>query len=90
MKLRIRDVREDSDLSQRKVAEYLGVRQQTYSRYELGEIEPSLESLAKLAALYHTSVDFLIGMTDKKEPYSRSALFTTDYPEGDVSGGEKE
>lgn len=73
MKLRIRDLREDNDLYQRNIAEYLGVKQQTYSRYEVGELEPNLRVLAKLAAFYKTSVDFLIGITDVKEPYPKPA-----------------
>lgn len=72
MKLRIRDLREDNDLYQRHIAEYLGVTQQTYSRYETGELEPSLPVMAKLASFYNTSVDFLMGLTDVREPYKKS------------------
>ncbi|MCM1059061.1 MAG: helix-turn-helix domain-containing protein [Eubacterium sp.] len=69
MYLRIRDLREDNDLYQRHIAEYLGCKQQTYSRYETGELEPSLPVMAKLAKFYKTSVDFLMGLTDVREPY---------------------
>ncbi|MBP1561236.1 MAG: helix-turn-helix transcriptional regulator [Oscillospiraceae bacterium] len=69
MKLRIRDLREDNDLYQRHIAEYLNCTQQTYSRYETGELEPSLPVMEKLAAYYDTSVDFLMGLTDVREPY---------------------
>ncbi len=69
MKLRIRDLREDNDLYQRHLAEYLGCKQQTYSRYETGELEPNLRVMAALARYYKTSVDFLMGLTDEKEPY---------------------
>ena len=70
MKLRIRDLREDSDLYQRQIAEQLGCTQQTYSRYETGELEPSLYVMEKLAGFYGTSVDYLMGLTDVREPYS--------------------
>lgn len=69
MKLRIRDLREDNDLFQRNLAEHLGCTQQTYSRYETGELEPSLPVMAKLAEFYGTSVDYLMGLTDVREPY---------------------
>lgn len=77
--LKIRDLREDNDLTQRQLADFLGIRQQTYSRYELGALEPSLPAMAKLAALYNTSVDFLMGLTDDKDPYPRAE--GTEYPE---------
>ena len=71
MKLRIRDLREDNDLLQKHLAEYLHCRQQTYSRYETGEVEPPLEVMEKLAHYYKTSVDYLMGLTDTKAPYPR-------------------
>ena len=61
---RIRTLRENSHLTQRQLAEYLGLRQQTYSRYERGELIPSLDSVAALADFYDTSTDFLAGLTD--------------------------
>ena len=69
MKLRIRTLREDSDLFQRNIAEYLGCTQQTYSRYETGELEPSLVVMEKLARFYDTSIDYLMGLTDRKEAF---------------------
>lgn len=72
MKLRIRDMREDSELFQRNLADYLGCTQQTYSRYETGELEPSLTVMEKLAEFYGTSVDYLMGLTDIREPYRRT------------------
>ncbi len=71
MILRIRDLREDSDLYQRNLAEYLNVTQQTYSRYETGELSPSLITMEKLSEFYNTSVDYLMGLTDVREPYKR-------------------
>ena len=66
MKLRIRDLREDMDLTQSKLAKILGCTQQTYSRYETGEITIDINSLIKLAKFYNTSIDYLVGLTDKK------------------------
>jgi len=71
MRLRIRDVREDKDLRQRQLAQYLNCRQQTYSRYETGVVEPPLEVMEQLALYYNTSVDYLMGLTDEKTPYAR-------------------
>jgi len=71
MRLRIRDLREDNDLLQKHLAEYLHCRQQTYSRYETGEVEPPLEAMEKLALYYDTSVDYLRDLTDKPKPYAR-------------------
>lgn len=64
---RLRDMREDSDLSQRQIAEYLGIAQTVYSRYERGFQTIPLEHLIALADFYHVSLDFLTGRTRKKE-----------------------
>ncbi len=68
---RLREMRESSCLYQRQVADYLGVTQQTYSRYETGELQPSLSVMELLSGFYGTSVDFLIGFTDEKTPHKR-------------------
>ncbi len=67
---RIRDLREDRDIKQREVAEYLQVHQTTYSDYEIGNLNVPIEVLIKLAKFYKTSVDYLVGLTDKFEPYN--------------------
>ena len=72
MKLRIRDLREDRDLSQQQVADMLNVHQTTYSDYELGRLNIPVNVLCKLADYYDTSVDYLLGRTDKKKPYPKS------------------
>ncbi|MEG1604384.1 MAG: helix-turn-helix transcriptional regulator, partial [Clostridia bacterium] len=58
MYLRLRDLREDEDLVQTKLAEFLNVHQTTYSEYERGETNIPIISLDKLADLYSTSVDY--------------------------------
>lgn len=63
---RIRDLREDNDWKQEYVAEKLGIKQTTYSKYELGKVNIPIEALIKLADLYHVSMDYLIGRTDKR------------------------
>lgn len=69
---RIRNLREDSDLAQKVLANYLSIHQAAYSKYELGQRNMTPEVLVKLAFFYNTSVDFLLGITDIKEPYPRS------------------
>ena len=63
---RIRDMREDSDLTQAQVAELLGIQQTVYSRYERGFQTIPLEHLLTLADFYHVSLDFLTGRTSQK------------------------
>ena len=66
---RLRDLREDADLTQTQVANYLGMSQTGYSKYETGENEIPLPILEQLADLYHTSVDYLLGRTKVDRPY---------------------
>ncbi|MGY5218531.1 helix-turn-helix domain-containing protein [Enterococcus hirae] len=68
---RIRNLREDADLSQEKLAQLLHINQATYSRYETGDLELPVSSLIKLAKFYSTSVDYLVNITDSIEPYPR-------------------
>ncbi len=71
MKLRIRDLREDRDLKQKQVADYLMCDQSLYSKYERGERPLPLEYADKLADFYQVSVDYLLGRTAVKPPYSK-------------------
>ena len=64
---RIRELREDRDLTQTALADYLGVRQTTYSKYELGRIEVPVEVLIKLADYYQVSLDYLVGRSEIRE-----------------------
>lgn len=69
---RIRNLREDADLTQKQIAEYLNMSQTGYSKYETGENDiPSLV-WQYLAEFYNTSVDYLMGRTDEKIPYPKS------------------
>ena len=66
---RIRDLREDSDLTQTQVAKFLEMSQTGYSKYETGENDVPTEILIKLARFYNTSIDYILGETDKRERY---------------------
>lgn len=69
MQLRIRDLREDHDLTQKQIAAYLMCDQSLYSKYERMERELSLHLAIQLARFYHVSLDYLVGMTNEKQPY---------------------
>ena len=64
---RLRDMREDADLTQENVAQMLGIRQTVYSRYERGFQTIPLPHLIQLADYYHVSLDYLTGRTDKPQ-----------------------
>ena len=66
---RIRDLRQDADWSQKKLAGLLGMSQTGYSKYETGEHDIPTATLIRLADLYHTSTDYLLGRTSRREPY---------------------
>lgn len=65
---RLKDLREDSDLTQQQVADYLMCNRQVYARYERGLREMPISMLVKLADFYKTSVDYILGRTDNPEP----------------------
>ena len=71
MTLRIRDLREDRDLKQKQIAEFLLCDQSLYSKYERGERELPLRYAIELANYYGVSLDYLVGLTDEKHTYSR-------------------
>lgn len=62
---RIKDLREDNDLTQTQVAEYLGTSQTMYARYERGANELPIRHLMKLCDLYNVSSDYILGRTEK-------------------------
>lgn len=65
---RMRDLREDAELSQAELAKALGIAQTTYSGYERGFREPSLDMLCQIADFFHTSTDYLLCRTDNPAP----------------------
>ena len=66
---RIRDLREDHDLTQTKLAKLIGMSQTGYSKYETGENDVPTSILIKLALLYNTSTVYILGLTNEKKPY---------------------
>ena len=66
---RIRDLREDRDLTQAQMAEFLKIHQTTYSDYELGNLNVPIDIFIKLSQFYETSIDYLAGVTDNPTPY---------------------
>ena len=68
---RLRDLREDRDLKQTALADYLQIHQTTYSDYELGKLNVPINVLHALADYYDTSIDYLLGRTPEKKPYPK-------------------
>lgn len=68
---RIKDLREDKDKTQKEIAEYLGITQQQYSLYEKGNRTIPVDFLIMLSKYYKVSTDYILGLTDIKQPYTR-------------------
>ena len=66
---RLRDLREDHDLSQKELAKIIGMSQTGYSKYETGENDVPTAILIKLSRYYGTSIDYILGETDRIEKY---------------------
>jgi transcriptional regulator with XRE-family HTH domain len=64
-------MRDDRDMTQAQMAEYLSIHQTTYSDYELGHLNIPVSVLSKIADLFETSIDYLVNRTDEKRPYPR-------------------
>lgn len=65
---RLRDLREDADLTQTQVAKFLGMSQTGYSKYETGENDIPTRVLIELAKFYHTSIDYILCVSDRRAP----------------------
>ena len=68
---RIRDLREDSDLTQQQMADKLFINRRTYSSYEVGSRSIPVETLGKIADIFNTSIDYLVGRTNVKKSYPK-------------------
>ena len=66
---RLRDLRTDHDMTQQQIAEYLGIMRPQYTRYENGDNDIPTRVLIRLAVLYNTSVDYILGITNNPKPY---------------------
>ncbi len=71
---RLKEIREDRDLFQKDLAHILSISQTGYSKYEVGTNDIPTEILVKLAIFYGTSIDYLLCLTDERNPYPRSIL----------------
>ncbi len=71
---RLREIREDKDLFQKDIANFLRITQVQYSRYETGVRSIPIYHLVKLAEFYNTSVDYLLGLTDERKAYPKSII----------------
>lgn len=69
--MRIKDLREDNDITQKELAEYLHVKQNTYSQYENGQRQLPIDALIALAKFYNTSTDYILGLTNEIKPYKK-------------------
>jgi len=67
----IRSLRVDNGYTQQQIAEYLNIKQNTYSQYEVGTLNYPVDTLMKLADFYNVSVDYLLGRTAVKTPYPK-------------------
>ena len=75
---RIRNLREDRDLTQKQMGEILNCSQRIYSNYECGDVDIPTQILIKLAKFHKTSVDYLLELTDDKRPYPRKGWKSID------------
>lgn len=74
---RLKDCREDRDLTQTQIGEILGIDQRVYSTYETGKRQIPVNYLMKLALLYKTSLDYLVGLTNNSTPYEHKSTKRT-------------
>ena len=70
--MRLKDLREDSDIKQQELADLLHIRQNTYSQYENENRQIPIDMLIQLAYFYNVSVDYILGITDEQKPYPRN------------------
>lgn len=71
MGTRLKDIREDADVSQRQLADFLHIRQSTYSQYENGRRQLPVDTLILLAGYFGVSTDYILGLTDVRQPYPK-------------------
>lgn len=69
---RLEDLRIDNDKTQADVADYLGCQREVYRRYEKGTRQIPVDFLIRLSFLYDVSIDYIVGITDKKKPYPKN------------------
>ncbi len=67
--MRLKNMREDTDITQKEIADYLHIKQNTYSQYENGQRQLPIDVLIKLAKYFHVSTDYILELTDISQPY---------------------
>ena len=70
--MRLKDIREDRDIKQKELADYLHIKQNTYSQYENEQRGLPIDILIRLADYFNTSTDYILGRTNEKKPYPKS------------------
>ena len=70
--MRLKDIREDKDITQKTLSEYLNIKQNTYSQYETGQRQIPIDILIKLAIYFNISTDYILGLTDIPDKYPRN------------------
>ena len=80
--MRLRDLREDRDMTQTALAVQLHIKQNTYSQYENGQRQLPIDLLIRLAILFGTSVDYILELTDDPRPYPRKSVRHNHVPGG--------
>lgn len=70
--MRLKDIREDADLPQKVIADYLNVKQNTYSQYENGKRQLPIDALIRIALFFNVSTDYILGLTDDPTPYPKN------------------
>ena len=73
--MRLKDLREDLDITQKAVADYLHIKQNTYSQYENGQRQIPIDMLIALAKYYKTSTDYILELTNIKKPYPKNSRY---------------
>lgn len=68
---RIRDLREDKDLTQKQIGQLLNMSRTGYNQYEIGKNDVPTKILIELAKFYNTSIDYILGLTDERKPYPK-------------------
>lgn len=69
--MRLKALREDLDIPQKEIADYLNIKQNTYSQYENGQRQLPIDALKKLSEYFNVSTDYILGITDIKTPYPK-------------------
>ncbi|MBQ2903901.1 MAG: helix-turn-helix transcriptional regulator [Clostridia bacterium] len=70
--MRLKDIREDNDITQKTLSEYLNIKQNTYSQYETGQRQIPIDILIRLAVYFNTSTDYILELTDVPDSYPRN------------------